>query len=207
MPRAAGTDFATKDRVVLPLVFLGLGIICALISRILLLIAAIDISVWWALGIFLPFGPSLFRMNYPEEARPSMWFRYATLPCFGAFLLMGPALSTKAPKWRSLDESSSSTHLVHYAVEKPATPPPKNSTTPTPAPTPSLEERRAANATELQRLQKQADALRLRKRDLLHSDKEGNRVYAIDLSDYNEALTKATAEKTALRLPPQPPLH
>jgi hypothetical protein len=31
------------------LVFLGLAIVCALISRILLLIAAIDISAWWAL--------------------------------------------------------------------------------------------------------------------------------------------------------------
>ena len=206
MPRVAGIGFATRDRV-LPLVFLGLGLVCALISRILLLIAAIDISVWWALGIFLPFGPSLFRMNYPEEARPSMWFRFATLPCFVAFLVSGPGLAMKAPKWHSLDAGPSSTNLVHYALEKPGTLPLKSLATPTPAPTPSLEERRAANAEELGRLQKRAEELRLRKRDLLHSDKEGNRVYAIDLSDYNEELAKATAEKTALRLPPQPPPH
>ena len=36
------------------------------------------------------------------------------------------------------------------------------------------------------------------KRDLLHSDSEGNRLYAIDLAAYNEALAKATAEKSAL---------
>ena len=33
---------------------------------------------------------------------------------------------------------------------------------------------------------------KLRKRDLLHSDTEGNRIYAIDLASYAEALAKAT---------------
>jgi len=64
------------------LVFLGLAIVCALISRILLLIAAIDISAWWALGVFLPFGPLFFRLNYPEQARNSYLFRVATLMHF-----------------------------------------------------------------------------------------------------------------------------
>ena len=63
------------------------------------------------------------------------------------------------------------------------------------APTPSVAQRRAANATELERLDAE---LKLRKRDLLHSDAEGNRLYAIDLAAYNEALAKATAEKNAL---------
>jgi hypothetical protein len=192
---------------VLPFVFLGAAVVLSLISRVLLLIAAINISVWWALGIFLPFGPTFFRLNYPEEARRSMWLRIAALPCFGAYLLMGPGQAMKAPKWRSLDAGPSSTHLVHYALEKPGASPQKNLTTPTPAPTPSLEERRAANAKELERLEKRAEELRLGKRDLLHSDKEGNRVYAIDLLEYNEALAKATAEKTALWVLPQPPPH
>ena len=187
----------------LPFIFLGAAVILSLISRGLLLVAAINISVWWALGIFLPFGPTFFRLNYPEEAKRSMWLRIAALPCFGAYLLMGPGQAMKAPKWRSLDAGPSSAHLVHYALEKPATPPSKNLATPTPVPTPSLEERRAVSAQELESLQKRAEQLRLRKRDLLHSDKEGNRVYAIDLSEYNEALAKATAEKNALGLLPK----
>lgn len=136
-----------------------------------------------------------------------MWLRIAALPCFGAYLLMGLGQAMKAPEWRSFDAGPSSTNLVHYALEEPGTPTPRNLTAPTPAPTPSLEERRAANAKELERLQKRAEELRLRKRDLLHSDKEGNRVYAIDLLEYNEALAKATAEKTALRVLPQPQPH
>ena len=66
------------------------------------------------------------------------------------------------------------------------------------APTPTLNQRRAANATELERLRGLEEELRLRKRDLLHSDIEGNRVYAIDLASYNDALAKATAQKNAL---------
>src|SRR5438132_12574455 len=70
------------------LVFLGLAIVCALISRILLLIAAIDISAWRALGVFLPFGPLFFRLNYPEQARNSFLFRVATLLCIFGFVVM-----------------------------------------------------------------------------------------------------------------------
>src|SRR5437870_13573707 len=70
------------------LVFLGLAIVCALISRILLLIAAIDISAWWALGVFLPLGPLFFWLNYPEQARNSYLFRVATLLCIFGFVVM-----------------------------------------------------------------------------------------------------------------------
>ena len=62
----------------------------------------------------------------------------------------------------------------------------------------SLDERRLVNAIELERLRKAGEELRLRKRDLLHSDIEGNRVYVVDLALYNQALAKATAEKNAL---------
>src|SRR4051812_33285730 len=73
------------------LVCLTIAILCALISRVLLLIAALDISVWWAVGIFLPFGPSFFRHSYPEAARPSFLFRVATLVCIFLFVALGPA--------------------------------------------------------------------------------------------------------------------
>ena len=82
---------------------------------------------------------------------------------------------------------------VGHAMEKPAIA--KNQNT---ASTPTLEQRLTANATEWERLQRVEAELKLRKRDLLHSDTEGNRVYAIDLASYNEALAKATAEKNAL---------
>src|SRR5437660_11827740 len=77
------------------LVFLGLAIVCALISRILLLMAAIDISAWWALGVFLPFRPLFFRLNYPQQARNSFLFRVATLVCIFGFAVMRPGFSPR----------------------------------------------------------------------------------------------------------------
>ena len=83
-------------------------------------------------------------------------------------------------------------------MEKPV---PSNKTTAAAvAPTPTLNQRRAANATELERLHELEEQLKLRKRDLLHSDTEGNRVYAIDLATYNDALAKVTAERNALAI-------
>jgi len=67
-------------------------------------------------------------------------------------------------------------------------------------PTLTLDQRRATNAKELERLRGVEEQLKVRKRDLLHSDTAGNRVYAIDLASYNEALAKVTAEKNALAI-------
>src|SRR6266487_2278683 len=176
------------------LVFLGLAIVCALISRILLLIAAIDISVWWALGVFLPFGPLFFRLNYPEQARNSYLFRVATLLCIFGFVVMRPGLSLSMHDGhRTASSPQRSKQPVGYAMEKPL-----KSANVAARVTPSLDQRRAVNATEFERLRGLEEQLRLRKRDLLHSDTEGNRVYASDLASYNDALAKATAEKNAL---------
>jgi hypothetical protein len=179
------------------LVFLGLAIVCALISRILLLIAAIDISIWWALGVFLPFGPLFFRLNYPEQARNSFLFRVATLLCFFGFVVMRPGLSLSPYNdHRTSSSPQRSKQPVGYAMEKAVTS--KKTNPAAAAPTPTRELRCTANAKELERLHELEEQLRLRKRDLLHSDTEGNRVYAIDLASYNDALAKATAEKNAL---------
>ena len=178
------------------LVFLGLAIVCALISRILLLIAAIDISAWWALGVFLPFGPLFFRLNYPEQARNSYLFRVATLLCIFGFVVMRPGLNfSPRGNHRTTSFAPQAMQTVGYAIEKPVT-----SKKPNPSATPmlTLDERRATNGKELERLHGVAEQLKLRKRDLLHSDTEGNRLYAIDLASYNDALAKATAEKNAL---------
>jgi hypothetical protein len=163
------------------------------------LIAAIDISVWWALGVFLPFGPLFFRLNYPEQARNSFLFLVATLLCFFGFVVMRPGLSLSL--YNDHSTSSSPQWLkqpVGYAMEKTVTS--KKTNPAAAAPTPTREQRRTANAKEFDRLRGLEEQLRLRKRDLLHSDTEGNRVYAIDLASYNDALAKATAEKNALAI-------
>ena len=176
------------------LIFLGLAILCALISRILLVTAAIKISISWAFGVFLPFGPLFFRLNYPDEARNSYLFRVVTLFCVFGFVVSQPKMTLHMPKtYPTAVSPRLSKQTVGYAMEKPGA-----SKNPNAAPTPALQQRRAANATELERLSGVEAELKLRKRDLLHSDTEGNRVYAIDLASYNEALAKATAEKNAI---------
>jgi hypothetical protein len=180
------------------LVFLVLAIVCALVSRILLVTAAIKISAGWAFGVFLPFGPLFFRLNYPEEARNSYFFRVATLACVLGFVIYEPRMRTHLPGIHPTAASPRlSKQTVGYAMEKPGSSR-KATGAAAPAPTPTLAERRTANAIELERLHGIEAELKLRKRDLLHSDTEGNRVYAIDLASYNEALAKATAEKNAL---------
>jgi hypothetical protein len=67
-----------------------------------------------------------------------------------------------------------------------------------PAPTPTLDEQHAANAKEFERLRQWGESLRIRKRDLLHSDVDGNREYVVDLALYNQALAKATEERIIL---------
>jgi hypothetical protein len=66
---------------------------------------------------------------------------------------------------------------------------------------PSLAERQAVNNAEFERLRAWSEKLRLQKRDLLHSDEEGNRAYNLELAQYNAALEKASAEKASLAGP------
>ena len=181
---------------VISLIFLGLAILCALISRILLVTAAIKISTGWAIGVFLPFGPLFFRLSYPDEARNSYLFRVVTLFCVFGFVVSQPKMTLHMPKIYPIAASPHlSKQTVGYAMEKPGT---RVTRIPSTAPTPGLAERRTANTTELERLRGVEAELKLRKRDLLHSDTEGNRVYSIDLAAYNEALAKATADENAL---------
>ena len=175
---------------VFPLVLLAVAVLCALISRALLVIAAASISGWWVLGVLVPFGPVFFRLSYPDEARRSVHFRYATIICLAAYLIIGPAPTFGFRRHKDFKVTSPELRpAVGYATEK---------TAPKPAATPSLELQRAVNAQDFESLRKWAEQLRLRKRDLLHSDTEGNRQYAADLALYNDALAKANAEKAAL---------
>jgi hypothetical protein len=175
---------------VLSIVLLAIAVLCALISRALLVIAAASISAWWVVGVLLPFGPVFFRLSYPDEARRSVHFRYATLACFTAYLIIGPVPTFGYRSHRNFKVGAlRSNQTAGYAMEQ---------IKPTPAPAPSLELRLALNAQDFVSLQKWGEQLRLRKRDLLHSDTEGNRQYAADLALYNDALAKANAEKAAL---------
>lgn len=167
------------------LIFLGIGIACVLIGRILIIGAAFGVSICWGLGVFLPFGPLLFRLNYPDRAPMSRYFRLAALPCFLAVYLWQPTGLPNLHRW----EISKSANAVaapanHYAIEQVAHP--------------LFEQRRDANEQEFRRLNAWSEALRLKKRDLLHSDVKGNIAYQAELGQYEAALAKAAAEKQAL---------
>ena len=161
------------------LVFLGTGIAFALIGRILLIGAAFGVSVWWGLGVFLPFGPLLFRLSYPDLAPTSRYFRLAAMPCFLAFFWFQPTSLDQFRRLEFLKSAQSSAAPRSYGTEKRS----------------DMEERRVANNEEFQRLAKWAEALRLKKRDLLHSDVKGNIAYDAELAQYEAALARATAEK------------
>jgi len=171
------------------LIFLALGVLCILIGRILLIRAAFGISVWWGLGIFLPFGPLLFRLNYPDLAPLSKTFRLIALPCILAYFVLrpGPLSGSNFDKFFKHKEVPSAP-ANHYGLEKVSKA----------VAAPTVEQRRAINATELERLTAWSQALRLKKRDLLHSDVQGNLAYNAEVAEYNAALVKATAEKDAL---------
>jgi len=171
------------------LVFLAIGLLCSLIGRILLIRAAFGVSVWWGLGIFLPFGPLLFRLSYPELAPLSRTFRLVALPCILAYFVLrpGPLSASHFDEFFKHKEVPAAP-ANHYGFEKIAKA----------IAAPSLEQRRAINATELERLTAWSQALRLKKRDLLHSDTQGNIAYNAEVAEYNAALVKATAEKNAL---------
>jgi hypothetical protein len=170
---------------VVSLVFLAVGIVCILIGRILLIRAAFGVSIGWGLGIFLPFGPMLFRISYPDLAPWSRSFRLIALPCILAYFVFrpGPPNYDKFFKQKSVPSAPAN----YYALEK------VSYVTPS-----SLEKRREANEKEFARLAAWSRSLKLKKRDLLNSDVQGNVFYEGELVQYNEALAKATAEKQTL---------
>ena len=169
-----------------------IGGLCAIIGRILLASAAFGVSVWWGLGVFLPFGPLLFRLSYPELAPLSKTFRLIALPCILVYFAFRPG----PPDYNNLFRINSilpqkdvpSAPANHYSMEKVSQK----------TPAPSLQNRRAANAKELRRLTEWSEGLRLKKRDLLRSDAQGNIAYNAEVVEYNSALAKATAEKNTL---------
>ena len=171
------------------LILLAIGVVCAVIVRVLLLSAAFGVSVGWGLGIFLPFGPLFFRLSYPDLAPLSKTFRLVALPCILAYFVLrpGPLSGSNFDKFFKHKEVPAGP-ANHYGLEKAS----KASVAPT------VDQRRAINATELERLTAWSQALRLKKRDLLHSDVQGNLAYNAEVAEYNAALVKATAEKNAL---------
>lgn len=198
----------------LPLVLLSLALASALISRFLLIKAAFKINLWWGIGIFIPFGPMVFRLKYPAEAKQAWLFSVATLGLTLGYVLASPQILPDARAGLAKSGNSAKSkwnfHLGSYFFgrSKPAIgsnifdpSKPKDLSAPKPAPTPSLDERRQTNSKELADLRDWNQRLKLKKRDLLHSDTEGNRMYAIEVDSYNAAVNKATAERAALSKP------
>ena len=179
------------------LVFLIIGVVCSLISRVLLFKAALGVSKGWAFGVLVPLGPLLFRLNHAEEAPPSFMFRLATLPCFFLYVLLGPGPALKHDIWKSTHISA---QPGGYALEKAKGPLKKSAGPPGPTVqlTPSAEERRFSNTRDFDHLRAWGEALRLKKRDLLRSDAAGNAAYATELAQYNAAVEKAKAERALL---------
>src|ERR1700726_3708472 len=119
-----------------------MGIICALVGRILLLSAAFQVSVWWGIGVLLPFGPLLFRLSYPGVAPLSLKFRFATLPCVLMYFILQPGLISGLHRNQILKSASApAAPADHYGLE----PKPKINIK-------NLGARREANAREMDRL-------------------------------------------------------
>ena len=177
------------------LIFLAVGLLLILVGRILLIGAAFGVSVWWGLGIFLPFGPLLFRLNYPDLAPLSRTFRLFALPCILAYFVLRPGPLSGSHYDRFSKKGVPAAPANHYALER-------NSK---PSPTPSLDERRIANSKEIERLTAWAEKLQTKKRDLLRSDVDGTKAFNAEVAEYNEALAKAKAEQSAVwpQLPPK----
>lgn len=182
------------------LILLGIGLICGLVARVILLIAAFKVSWRWGLGVMLPFGPMVFRMSYPDEVRPARPFLFSALGCFALFIIFGPgvgslrsagALTQKTPGPASISAKG-------YALENPQPIQKKKGLFSFFKSGPTIEERRAANAREFERLANKDKELKRRKRDLLRSDVEGNALYEHEVAEYQAALARANTEKNAL---------
>jgi hypothetical protein len=184
---------------VTPLIFLGLGVLCGLIARILLITAAFGISKKWGFGVFFPFGPMFFRIKFPDEARRARMFQLATLPCIFIYIMMSPemlpstrvAFARVGPPGQERYALVAGSHIFKFGGYASESAPQKSA---------SLAERRLANGREFERLRLWSEKLRLRKRDLLHSDEEGALAYNRDATDYNAALDKANSEKFSLAM-------
>jgi len=174
---------------VLSLIFLAIGVLLILIGRILLISAAFGVSIWWGFGIFLPFGPLLFRLSYPDLAPMSRTFRLFALPCILAYFVLrpGPLAGSHYDQFFKQKQVPAAP-ANHYGMEKVSKM----------IVAPSLDDRRIASAKEMERLKAWSEALRIKKRDLLHSDVEGSKAFNIDVVEYNAALLKATAEQNAI---------
>ena len=180
-----------------PLIFLGLGVLCGLISRSLLIKAAFGISKKWGFAVFLPFGPLLFRLSFPDELGRARLFQLATLPCFFIYVIISPemipstrvAFARVGPPGQERLALVAGSHIFKFGGYASEAAPKKAA---------SLAERRLANNQEFERLRLWNEKLRVRKRDLLNSDEQGALDYNRDATDYNAALDKADSEKFAL---------
>jgi hypothetical protein len=183
--------------------FLAIGLLCAVFARILLASAAFGISIWWGLGVFLPFGPMIFRLSYPDLAYSSRMFGLATLPCVLLYFILGPGETALHyhHKVRHTQRPGAATGYAMESSGRRAKGGPNSS--PSKAGAANLAARAVALDREFERLRAWSEKLRLEKRDLLHSDVDGNHAYVLELERYNAAVKKANSEKMALLTAPR----
>ena len=177
-------------------VLIIIGIVCLIVSRLILVRAAFEVSVWWGLIVFLPFGPWLFLSCYPDLDDRYGRLRIAAFVC----VVLGLSLTGVLPLPHRMTQVLV-TRAVDWFCDASKAMSAKgndNSSRPLATVAPDLQTRSSVNVREFQRLRACGEALRLRKRDLLNSDTEHNQAYTADLALYNDALAKATAERDAL---------
>ena len=187
----------------MPFIILILGLLCALTARTLIIAAAFRVSWRWGVGVMLPFGPMAFRLKFPDDARPARPFQLATLPCFALYLFLGPGMGASiiSRPFSQKTPAAASMPATGFALEKPRPSHKNNNGFALFRSDPTVEQRRVSNAHEFERLASKDKELKLRKRDLLRSDVEGNALYARNLAEYNAALAQANAEKNELAKP------
>lgn len=175
-------------------VCLLVGVLCALISRGLLVVAAFSISFGWGIGVLLPFGPLLFRLSYPEQAVRARVFGLISLPCYLAFFAFGSDLSALPFHREAVEKDLAATSpKAGYGSEGAA---PSQIAAKNIASSPV--ERRVANEAEFTRLHSWSERLLATRRDLLKSDPEGARRYNEEATQFNAAVAAANAERAAL---------
>jgi len=128
----------------------------------------------------------IFRLSYPDLAPLSRTFRLIALPCLLAYFVFrpGPPEYEKFFKHKPVPSGPADRYGLEKVSQKMFSP--------------NLDQRRADNAKELQRLTEWRETLLLKKRDLLHSDVPGNIAYDAEVAEYNAALAKATTERDAI---------
>ncbi len=86
---------STPIPVWIPILLLAAALLSSLVSRILLVGKAFNISTRWGLIVlFAPFGPGFFRLTHEDIAQPTRYWRMAVGPLMLLFFVTGGSLDS-----------------------------------------------------------------------------------------------------------------